>query len=308
VSAAYFPLYCWLASRVRPRSRSVLIAGVLVLCALIRFKFAYLRATTPFQLDYEEGNLLNAALRITNWITPYPPAGTFPYVINPYGPVGYLLTALGIKLFGISLLGPRILVLMAGVGVALCIGFLSRHYGVNWDIALPIAVLFFCSASMWAWLPLLRVDLWAILLSLLGLCVFARKSERWPIAAILFALALLTKLTAAAAPAACFLELLLQRKTFRALRFSALTATIVIVGSASLGGSPLFHLLRTHPDAFSLTHLFTMYWSAIGQSLLVIAILIYSLSFGFRWSPETRLPWLYCGLQPLSVVANSALT
>jgi 4-amino-4-deoxy-L-arabinose transferase-like glycosyltransferase len=267
-----------------------LICGVLLLCVLVRLKFAYLRAATTFQLDYEEGNVLNAALRITNGMTPYPAAGSFPYVINPYGPVGYVLAALGIKVFGVSLLGPRLLVLLAGIGVALCIGLLAREYGVGWDVALPIAVLFFCSPAMWAWLPLLRVDLWAILLSLIGLCVFAHKPERWPIAALVFALALLTKLTAGAAAAACFLELLAQGKTSRALRFSALTAIIVIAGATSLGGSPLFHLLRTHPDAFSLTHLLRMYWAAIEQSSLTIAILIYSVAFGFRWSPETRLP------------------
>src|SRR6266851_68655 len=66
-------------------------------------------ARLPMQLDYEEGNILNAGLRIVHGQTPYPAPHEWPIVFNPYGPVGYLAVAALIKCFGVNFLAARML-------------------------------------------------------------------------------------------------------------------------------------------------------------------------------------------------------
>lgn len=278
----------------RPRQKAIVIA-LSILCIVIRLKFAYIRAAVPFQIDYEEGNVLNAAMRILNASTPYPPPGSFPYVVNPYGPIGYLLAAFGIKLFGVSLLGPRLLVLLAGIGIALLVAALAKRSGVTVEIAALSSASFLCCPMLWAWLPLLRVDLWAVFLSLLGLYVFSTARRGWQLAPSIFALALLTKHTALAAPAACLIELLATRKSYRAIQFIVVMTLVTILGVFLVGGAPIFHLFYSHPDPYRVTQMLALYWMAIERSLLLLAIVAYSTAFGFRQAPQTRLLWLYFG-------------
>ena len=276
----------------------MIVIGLAILCGALRLIYAYQRAGTPFQLEYEEGNILNAGFRILHGLTPYPAPGSFPYVLNPYGPVAYLLAAAAMKLVGVSLFGPRLLVLLAGIGVALLIVQISKAHGVRIEIAFLFGFFYLCSPILWEWLPILRVDLWAVFLTLLGLYVFQAYPRRWPIAAIIFALALLTKHTALAAPGACLLELAIEKKWRKAAAFSGLTAATaaVGVGAASVQGSPLFHLLKTHPDSYNLIRWFVACSIAAGWACLVLAIVIYSAAFHLRPKPETRLTWLYFGL------------
>ena len=90
--------------------RLVLVSGLAVVGLTLRLLMACHAAAFPYQLDYEEGNILNAANRIVHAETPYPEPGSFPYILNPYGPIGYVLTALAVKALGLSLYGPRLLV------------------------------------------------------------------------------------------------------------------------------------------------------------------------------------------------------
>lgn len=275
-----------------------IILGLAILGTLVRLFYAYQRAAVPFQLEYEEGNILNAGFRILHGSTPYPAAGSFPYVLNPYGPVAYFLAAAAMKLLGVSLFGPRLFVLLAGAGAALLIVLISKAQGVRIEIASLFGFFYLCSPIMWKWLPLLRVDLWAIFFTLAGLYVFSSNPRRWAVAAIIFALALLTKHTTVAAPAACVLELTLEKKCRTAFSFSGVIAAIVTMGVclASFRGSPLFHLLKTHPDPYNLIRWFVGFSITAGWACLVLAILIYGVTFHFRPKPENRLAWMYFGL------------
>src|SRR3954470_16038060 len=73
--------------------------------------FSTLPIRAPFQYDYEEGNILNALLRITQGATPYPDPRSLPNVINPYGPVAYYLLVLPVKAFGLAFVYPRAMIL-----------------------------------------------------------------------------------------------------------------------------------------------------------------------------------------------------
>lgn len=279
-------------------SQQRIILGLAILGTAVRLIYAYKMASIPFQLEYEEGNVLNAGFRILHGASPYPSPSSFPYVLNPYGPIAYLLAATAMKLLGVSLFGPRLLVLIAGVGVALLVVLISKALGASIEIASLFGIFYLCSPVMWEWLPLLRVDLWAVFLTLLGLYVLRAYPRHWLIAAIIFSLSLLTKHTTVAAPAACFLEFTFERKWRTAFAFSGVTAGTVAVGVwlASLRGFPVFHLLMTHPDPYNLIRWFVAFSIAAGWACLVLAIIIYGSAFHFRPKSETRLAWMYFGL------------
>ena len=67
----------------------------------------YVRLLVPFEINYSEGLLLSAAVRVLDGETPYPEPASFPYPFNLFGPTGYLLIAAAIKVLGLSLFGPR---------------------------------------------------------------------------------------------------------------------------------------------------------------------------------------------------------
>lgn len=274
------------------------VIAIFILCALVRLGFAYRRAAIPFELDYEEGNILNAGLRILNGTTPYPAPGAFPYILNPYGPIGYLFAAIGLKVFGTSLLGPRLLVLLAGIGITACLAFLARRFGARWHIASLCAVSFLCSPIMWHWFPLLRVDLWAILFSLLGMCVFCVKTQEWKFSAVLFGLAVLTKHTAIAAPSACVLQLCAERKPYKALGLAAIASGTVLLTLSFLSrpNSVMFHLLKTHPDPYELKGLMLKYLFMVGWSFPAVFVVSCAVMRKFRPVSGTTLPWLYFAL------------
>jgi hypothetical protein len=276
-------------------------------CLAIRLKYAYLRAIIPFQLDYEEGNILNTAVRLLHHQTLYPAQGSFPYVFNPYGPVGYVLAVVGVRLFGLSPFGPRFLVLIAGICIVLLIAVLIKNLGGQLHIGILLGALYLCSPLLWAWFPLLRVDLWALALSLLGLYLFSAFPEAWPLAAVVFASAILTKHTAVAAPLACALEFVILKEWKRALLFATILAVVITATIVSLDGNPIFHLLRTHPDPFGAHRLGRLYLEAAESSALALAILIYAIAAGARHSKRSRLAWNYFALSSFTVVTAGKL-
>jgi hypothetical protein len=119
-------------------------------------------------------------------------------------------------------------------------------------VAFACAFLWFSTAY---WAGLLRVDVPAVAFSLAGLYLFAAKPGKsaWP--AVAFVLALLCKITAVAAPAACLLWLLWTRDRRRAIKLAGLMALLLALSFALTqrwsGGFFLFHIFHTHPDPYS---------------------------------------------------------
>jgi hypothetical protein len=101
-------------------------AGLLLFCAVVALIVAAKTSRLPVQFDYEEGNIVNAGLRITQGQTPYPAPGGWPIVLNPYGPIPYLLTAMLVKWFGVGFFAPRIVSLLCGVTITLLIGWAAQ--------------------------------------------------------------------------------------------------------------------------------------------------------------------------------------
>ena len=104
---------------------SALVAACLLYAALVSMANGLRLARQPYQFDYEEGNVLNAAVRIIAGLTPYPVPQSWPIVLNSYGPIPYLISAGLIRNRKPELFRPRIISLVAATIVAFEIGLLA---------------------------------------------------------------------------------------------------------------------------------------------------------------------------------------
>ncbi len=242
------------------------MAGCMIAAAVITIWNAAGEARLPFQLDYEEGNILNAAVRLDAGQTAYPDPHVYPNILDPYGPVGYWVAAESVRLGGVNLTPARLVMLVCGVAIAILLVLLTREWTGSGVLAAAFGLYFVANGVARAWLPLLRVDLLAIALSLAGfwLCMPAAADGRgagrwWLPSALLFALALFVKYTALAAPAACVLYLLVRRELRRALLLGGTLGALCLAGclwmQAVTGGQFFFHMFRTHPDPYTFRRL-----------------------------------------------------
>jgi hypothetical protein len=271
------------ANLIRGAEIALLAAAIAGFVDTLRFAAYFI--PLHFSVNFEEGNILNAALRITHGLTPYPPVGGLPYVVNPYGPVFYYAVAPLVKLFGVSFAAPRFLVLASGLAVALFLVLLLRRWTESWWIALGFGLSFLAVSLVRDWIYVLRVDLFGLALSLAGVYVFSTSRRlAWP--ALLFVAALFAKITLIAAPIACFLYLMMAGERSdsgdtnrRAWRFAGWMTGFGLAGLAALGfatgGWGLFHMFLTHPDPY----LFSQYVSIIRPFALLDGALLVAVAF-----------------------------
>jgi hypothetical protein len=214
----------------------------------------------PFQQDYEEGNILNALLRITQGDTPYPDPHAFPNVINPYGPAAYYLLFLPVKIMGTGFLYPRAMIFGCALMIAALIAVeLWRRTGMI-VLALAFGLFFLTIPNIHYWAWLLRVDLLGIAFTVGGLVAFSRRLDRdqapGVLPAFFFAAGLLVKPTLIAAPAACFFALIAKRRRRDATKLAAMTAGafVLVMGffAAVTRGAVLIDVFLSHPDPYSL--------------------------------------------------------
>lgn len=237
------------------RTVEYLLVAVVLVGVLDTLRFAVYYIPLRFAVNFEEGNVLNAALRITRGHSPYPPVGGLPYVVNPYGPVFYYSVAPLVKWFGLRFTAPRLLILASGFAVALFLILLLKRWTGSWTIALGFGLSFLAVSLVRTWTHILRVDLFGLVFSMAGIYVFAVGGSL-ALVAVLFLAGLFSKITLLAAPIACFSYLMLSGDRRRAWRLTAWMMGLGLAGVAALGlgthGWGLFHMFLTHPDPYSL--------------------------------------------------------
>jgi len=236
------------------------MCACVIAAALLTLWNASGEARLPFQLDYEEGNILNAAVRVNAGQTAYPDPRAYPNVLDPYGPVGYFLAAQCVRLGGLSFTLPRMMNVACGLAIALLLVLLIHEWTGSGLLAAAFGLYFLANGVTRTWLPLLRVDLLAIVLSLAGLRLCVRGEGRWwAPASLLFATALFVKYTALAGPATCVVYLLVRREFRRALLLAGTLGVLCLAGfawvQAATGGHFFFHMFRTHPDPYTFRRL-----------------------------------------------------
>ena len=272
-----------------------LLAAAVILGVLSAGWQAIYKITAPYQLDYGEGVVLAGALRVAQGQSLYPPVKGMPYVIDPWGPVLYLLLAAPTRIFGASFVVPRLLSAAATLASTLFLFLLLRLWTRSRKVALIFSLLYFSLPVIRVWSWLLRADHFGIAFSLAGIYLFAAHPRRWLVAACLFVAAAFIKPTFIAAPLAVILYLLAQKQRSRALGFAACTAGMGLAAFATMqrlsGGAFAFHFLRTHPG-YALAHFVDMtalvVWGFPALDLLGWIFVAQSL-----WRSRYLLPVLY---------------
>lgn len=246
----------------------ILAAGVLFLAihdiAILFF---------PHDLIYGEGFVLRDAAMFRAGKSPYTPVGASLGVVANYPPVFPLAAALAMIPFGTGFFAARLVSILATAGCAFFIWRLARRAvgaegGLerrNARAALFAPLLFLADIVVYYWSPYARVDMLAIFLELAALDAFAAATlgaETPPRAAgralargvLLAALALFTRPTALAAPAALFAALALARRARPlALCAGALAAGVGLAAlllNAATGGEFLRHTLTYNANTF----------------------------------------------------------
>ena len=293
-------------SHTRSAARAIVLVAAIT--AAIRIVQACERAIVPFQIDYAEGTVLASAMRLLAGLPLYPPLGGFPYVLTPYGPVGYVLIAGAMKLLGQSLVVPRLFILACAILAALTIAGATRALGGSRAVGVVFAAAFFCSPIVWVWLPLLRVDLLAVLLSLAGIWAFA--GGRPVVAALFFVAAVFTKQTSVAAPLACGLTLVADRR-WRGLGTLAMwTVGPGMVVLTALGPAAYHHLVSTHSDAFDPARYLHNLATVAGGAFVLLLACGYGLAGGHH-TRQGRLAFIYlvtCSVMTLTAGKAGAET
>ena len=149
-----------------------IFAAITTALACFTIFFSIKQIQKPYEFVYGEGIVLNAALRMLHGLTPYPDPHQWPIVLDPYGPLCYLAAAIPIKLTGLGLTGPRLVSLLSGLGVTLMLILLIRHQTQKWRLAVAFGAMFLCVWPVSLWLVVVRVDMLALFLTVLGLYLF----------------------------------------------------------------------------------------------------------------------------------------
>lgn len=228
------------------------LAGLALLAWLV---VVGLRCTHPFELEWQEGGMLQEVQRVLAG-RPLYAEPALDAIAFPYPPLFVWLGALAAKLCGASLFALRLVSIASSIGCFVFLFRIGARRGGSRAAGLYAAGLFAgCYGFAGAWLDVARVDALSLVLTLAALdLVDARRGVGAALGSgLLFAAAFLAKQTALA-PAVCVLGVLAWRERRAALAF-ALALGVPLVAStwwldAASGGWYrwyVFELLRGAP-------------------------------------------------------------
>ncbi len=301
------------ASKVKMKNKKLLeisewlfLAATVLGCGMT-LRVAIYQLKVPYQLNYEEGNILNAAVRINQGANPYPAIHPPVYVFNTYGPLVYYLISPLVKHFGPVFTFSRVVVCVAGLIVAALIIALLHRTGVSWKLGASFGLVYLTLPVVQDWVYLLRVDLVGIVLTLAGLGVCWAIPRRWYLAAPLFVAAIFCKYSLIAAPAACCVFFAFRKEWYKAAGLAACVGGpslfLFLVLEKATQGWFAFHMFRTHPDPYFFSQWAEMFLPALGvHAVLVILVMVQAVEDMRRH--RVSLPMIYFSLATLMTLTG----
>jgi 4-amino-4-deoxy-L-arabinose transferase-like glycosyltransferase len=277
----------------------LLRSGVTLALGLLAGNLVKLAATAWFgihyryELDYGEGIVWQQMLNMVNGHG-YAPLGVFPAIVYHYPPVYHLTVHAVSELFGSDpLAAGRAVSLTATLISLLLVGRLafamipsSRPLPVRVASAVLAGGVLAASPIIITWAGYMRVDMLAAALSLAGLALTLNAAnQRGPLvaAAVCFVLAIYTKQTSVAAPAAAFVALWLTRPRAAWLLFvlCAMMGLSALAGlSLASQGGFLRHILLYNINRFDPERAFLLPLVVLPQ---IIWIAIAVVGAGSTW-------------------------
>ncbi len=265
-----------------------------------------------FGWDDDEGAVWWEAAHVTNLRELYHPLQQYPYFVVPYPPVFHAATWLAAKFTGDFLVAGRLICLLSALGISLIFGHLVFHCAprkipphIRGSGAALAMLLCFRLDSLNQYIPEMGVDLLALFLTFLGVCLFILGQHKRMAAYGSFAcfvLAVFTKQTMVAAPLACLVATALidSRRALRYLLFCVgLGAGALGLLAWATGGEALRHMfIYNARQPFSLIHLM-LGWQVNLMGMIPIAAVAALAVLPFVSQPSGRgdfIAWLRRGL------------
>lgn len=289
------------------------LSGVLLhgFARLATKAYAYLHS--PFSRDYGEGCVLMMVQLLDVRGNYFVSLRDYPFIHANYPPVFIALVWPFYRLFGPSLLAPRLISTLATVGLLVVLYALIRRLGLTVGLSTALAGVAACPWFFQTWAPMGRVDMLAFLLSIAGLLVFVREGPL-AVAFPVFWLAFFTKQNALLAPAAVLLHLMLggdgRRFVRAAVGFTLPLGVLFLAGCAATHGE-LFRHLVTYTAAAQYEWLRMMEsfveFARIAWPLLVLAtaaIAASPMTF-MRGAPRLILIYWLLNLGALATIAKA---
>ncbi len=274
-----------------------IIVGLIVY-SLFFILQSYLLVTYPFPVAYGEGIVLNQADLLAQGKSIYQDIHIYPYIVSNYPPLFPFLNSIFIKLFGISFIPGRLITFLATLFSALLIYIISKKSNQAEDKNRPgaflAAGLFIASPYIYNYFPIARVDVLAFLFSLAGLYFIYRfENSRIVFSAVIFfILALYTKQSFIAAPAAAVVYLL-SKDYKKALIFVCLLIGLYLIIFFFINhfthGQFFLHNYIYNINTFSLHQLIKMYI----RTLQIHSIIIGLTFFWIIYRPKQNHLFIY---------------
>jgi hypothetical protein len=205
------------------------VAGLGGIYILLFAGIAVLRLLYPYEVEWNEGAVLDHAIRILDG-KPIYAAPSIEFAAFIYTPVYYYLTALIMKVLGISMLGGRLISLISTIITALLIGHISQKETRSPLLGFSSAALYIAFYRETGYFyDIVRMDALALLFAIAALysVLYFRRGYVW--AAIFIALAYFTKQQMLCFWPA-FAGWLWIRNRIHALYFVAISCAILIGG------------------------------------------------------------------------------
>ena len=223
---------------------------------LLFAEHARLAAAYPYNLNYGEGPLLDQIVRLSRGEGIYN-LDVPPFTITNYPPLYMLVQAPFVSAYGVSFAYGRVISLASIVLATLFLTLTIRAITKSWLSGLAGGLILPTIPYILHWSPLVRIDSFALALSMAGLfCVaqFPRSRFAGVLAALLMAAAGFTRQTyLLAAPLAGFLWLWGSGNRYRAMIFGLLFGSVVLGIFAILlvwtQGGIWFHIITANVNA-----------------------------------------------------------
>jgi len=223
------------------------------------YERAYRSLIYPFQLDGEEGFILNQALSIAQGESIYQPIDHYPFLVGNYTPLYPALMSVFSGGHTISIPTGRLISVLSVLGIIVLLFAVTFVLTKNFALSLLTPLLFLVSYDNYEWIAYCRVDYLAIFFSISGLTavlVGGRKTPAIIISIVMFFLAFYTKQIEVVAPIAVICWFLLFRE--KKLAFTYTSALVLGIAISFLGlmiatqGEVFRHLVIYNANIFNL--------------------------------------------------------
>lgn len=258
-----------------------LVIAVLISYLLLYLYHAFVSIIFPFQMDYGEGFTLNTVRILSNGGNIYPLITDKYFITSPYPPLYYLIYSLLVKISDISFSTGRLISVVSTLIVSYLIYLIVKIKTKRPVLGAISSLIFLLSPYTFYWSALARVDMLALLFSLLGIYfIFKYKGEKWIYLSVLFfVLSVYTKQSYFAAPIAVFLYLIIRNKQKNAMRFivsfSLFVISLFLMLNYITDWQFYIHVIKNSAShRFSIPLIFSFYWNFLDYYIYAILIVL----------------------------------